>query len=294
MPTALHEAVIDMFRQRPTLIADLLSEQLGMKVPKFGSAWLASAELNDVAPTEYRADAVITLNAAKNPVLATVIEVQLQVDHQKRRSWPAYVATAYARLGCTVVLLVVCTKPAVARWSAKPVKVGEPDFVLTPLVLGPEQIPIITDTTEAVRTPELTVLSTLAHGHRKNPVPLFKALLAALNVIESKQANLYNDLVLIELPKAAAALLEELMTATSYRYPQSDFARRHYYEGEAVGEARGEARGEAKALLMVLDARGFHLSEDIRTRVTECTDTGQLGDWIRRAATADKVQDVFG
>src|SRR4051794_20943788 len=95
-----HEALIAMFRTRPALVADLLRHPLGMRLPKFQSAWLSSADLTDVAPAEYRADAMVTLNVADKPVLATVIEVQRRIDPRKRRSWPAYVATAYARLGC--------------------------------------------------------------------------------------------------------------------------------------------------------------------------------------------------
>ena len=33
--------------------------------------------------------------------------------------------------------------------------------------------------------------------------------------------------------------------------------------------------------------------DDIRTDIMTCTDTAQLEAWIRRAATADKIQDVL-
>ena len=74
---------------------------------------------------------------------------------------------------------------------------------------------------------------------------------------------------------------------------QSDFARTYYGQGLSEGEARGEARGEAKSLLMVLTARGLDVNEDIRARITSCTDTEQLATWLRRAATADSVEDVL-
>ncbi|WP_432987418.1 hypothetical protein [Dactylosporangium sp. CA-233914] len=81
------------------------------------------------------------------------------------------------------------------------------------------------------------------------------------------------------------------MTTTSHRY-QSDFARRYFNEGEASGEARGEARGEVKALLAILDARGVQIPDQIRADITKCTDLDQLGIWIRRAATANTIQDL--
>src|SRR5512142_2344033 len=119
----MHELLIEMFRDRPELAADLLAGPLGLPVPEFGQARLSAAELNDVTPTEYRADAVVTLDVADAPVFAVVVEVQLRPDKRKRRSWPAYVATLYARLGCPAMLLVICPDPAVASWSATPIVV---------------------------------------------------------------------------------------------------------------------------------------------------------------------------
>jgi hypothetical protein len=108
MPSRLHEVLIAMFRGRPKLAADLLDGALGVNVPAFHRADVSSGDLNDIAPTEYRADLVITFTTHDKPVLAVVVEAQLRADRRKRRSWPAYVATLYSRLGCPVALLVVC------------------------------------------------------------------------------------------------------------------------------------------------------------------------------------------
>ena len=74
------------------------------------------------------------------------------------------------------------------------------------------------------------------------------------------------------------------MTTTTHRY-QSDFARRYYGEGEA--------KGEAKAVLAFLDARGIEIPDPVREDIISCTDLDQLDTWIRRAATANKVQELF-
>ncbi|HET8657380.1 MAG TPA: hypothetical protein VFM55_00085 [Micromonosporaceae bacterium] len=288
MPSRLHEVLIEMFRDRPVLAADLLAGPLGVALPTFHKARLSAGELTDVLPTEYRADAVVTLNIVDTPVCAVVVEVQLRVDARKRRTWPAYVATLHARLGCPVALLVVCPDQAVAAWSATPIVVFDPGLVLRPVVLGPRQVPVVTDADTARRHPELTILSVLAHGAQPDPPAVFDALLAALDVIDRDHADLYTDLVLTALPAAARVLLEEFMTTATHRY-QSDFARRYFSQGEA----QGEARGEAKALLAILDARGVHVPDDIRADIVTCTDLAQLESWIRRAATADKIQDVL-
>jgi len=284
MPSHLHEVLIEMFRDRPALAAELLAGPLGVAVPAFQQATLSSAELTDVAPTEYRADLVVTLTAAGATVLAVVVEVQLRADARKRRTWPAYVATLYARLGCAVLLLVVCPQPAVAAWCAVPIVVGRPGLVLTPVVLGPAEVPVVTDLTVARHSPELTVLSALAHGSGPARPAVLEALLAALDKVDHDHANLYADVVLSVLPAAARDYLEALMTITTREY-QSAFARRYF--------GQGEARGAAKALLAVLDARGVAVPDEVRADITGCTDIDQLDTWIRRAATAQNVEDLF-
>jgi hypothetical protein len=159
--------------------------------------------------------------------------------------------------------------------------------VLTPVVFGPREVPLVTDVAVARERPELAVLSALVHGGRDDRSALFTAFFAALDVIDHDHANLYTDLVLTALPAAARAWLEESMGSVSFKYTyQSDFARRYFGEGEA--------KGEANALLAILDARQVPVPDDIRADIVGCTDLAQLEEWIRRAATADKIEDVLG
>lgn len=133
-------------------------------MPHFRTASLAPSELNDVAPTEYRADAVVTLENPDGTAMSVVVEVQLKADPRKRRSWPAYLGTLYARLGRPVALLVVCPQRSVAEWCAEPITIGPPGSVVTPVALGPEQLPVVTDLEVARRLPEFAVLSAIAHS----------------------------------------------------------------------------------------------------------------------------------
>ncbi|MDN5747480.1 MAG: hypothetical protein L0H64_02985 [Pseudonocardia sp.] len=293
MPSSLHEALIEIFRQRPSLAAELLDDVLGMRVPAHEQARAEPGDLNDLAPTEYRADAVVVPTAAQTttaqtPVLGVVVEVQLRRDQDKRWSWPVYLATLRARLRCPTVLLVVCVDAAVAAWCAAPVELGHPGSRLTPLVLGPHQVPVVTDPAAAVAVPELSVLSAMAHGARPDRHDVLDALLSALASIDPDRALLYSDVVLAALPTAAQRYLEALMTTGTYEY-QSEFARRH----RAQGRAEGKAEGEANAVLAVLEARGLAVSDAARARVGECTDLDQLDVWVRRAAIASSADDLF-
>jgi hypothetical protein len=159
----LHEALIELFRNRPQLAAEVLTDSLKIKLPEFTEARDESVDFTDIIPTEYRADLVILLKDGE-PVQAIVIEVQLSKDPDKRASWPVYLTTLRARFKCPACLLVVCPDADVARYCSKPIPIGHKDFVLTPLVLGPSAIPVVKDPEVAKRSPELSVLSVMAHG----------------------------------------------------------------------------------------------------------------------------------
>lgn len=285
MPSITHEGLLQPFAHRPALAAELLADPLGIKLPSWQHARLGSSDLTELVPTEYRADTVIVLSDAGRPVLTVVLEVQLRVDRRKRFSWPVYLANLRARLGCPTVLLVVSPNPVTAAWCADPIELGHPDWVLTPLVLGPDRMPVVTDPVQARRSPELAVLSALAHGGRHpQRQRVLTAFLEALRWVERDQAQIYHDVVSAVLPRAARAYLEGLMSTKTYQW-QSDFALRHI--------AQGEAQGEAKAVLTVLASRGVDVPDDTRQQIASCTDHDQLDRWIRRAATADSIDDLF-
>ncbi len=69
MPTAtvagvisnLHEVLVELFRQRPTLAPELLTGALGTRLPGYDGARVESAELTDLNSAEYRADNVVVL-----------------------------------------------------------------------------------------------------------------------------------------------------------------------------------------------------------------------------------------
>lgn len=270
------------------------------RVPKYVEARIESGDLAELVPTEYRADAVVVL-AAKDPVLAVVVEVQRGRDVLKRWSWPVYLAGLRARMRCPAALLVICSEPGIATWCSTPIELGHPGWVLRPLVVGPDAIPVITDVNQAADAPELAVLSAIAHGTDTDKTDVLDTLHAALTLIDDEQARLYADIVLAVLPEAARRHLEALMMTGTYEY-QSDFAKKFFaegraegeVEGEARGEARGEAKGEAKAIIEVLTARGIPVPEDARARILTCTDLALLGTWIRLAATTDSIDALFG
>jgi hypothetical protein len=189
MPSSLHEALIEMFRHRPSLAAEVLGGALGVDLPAYQVARLESGDLPDLTPTEYRADVVVVLTTAETPVLAVVVEVQLGRDKGKKWSWPVYLSTLRARLRCPAVLLVVCADNATAAWCAVPIELGHPGWTLSPLVLGPDRVPVVNDADEAGRAPELAVLSAMAHGADPNRTDVLRALVSALAAVDEERAT---------------------------------------------------------------------------------------------------------
>jgi hypothetical protein len=268
-----------------------------LDVPAWQVARLDSGDLPDLTPTEYRADVVVTLLSGQKAVLAVIAEIQLKPDPAKRRTWPVYLTTLHARLRCPVVLLVLSPDNSSAKWCAQPISIGHPGWDLRPLVLGPQQVPLVVDADHAVGNPELSLLSVMAHNEDPQNDKVLDSFVRALRTVEADRAKLYADLVLAVLPEAARVHLEALMSTGTYEY-QSDFARLYFSEGQAKGQEQGReqgrAEGEARSVLAVLAARGFEVTAAARERITSCTDVDQLERWVSAAVTAASVDELFG
>ena len=289
MVSMLHEALVLLFRNRPALAPELLQRALGVPLPAYTEVRLESAELTQVVPAEYRADLVVLL-VENRPVLAIIVEVQLAPDPDKRWTWPVYLPALRVRLRCPCLLFVVTVEEAVARWAAEPIALGQPGFVLTPLVLGPGAVPIVTEPSVAAEAPELAVLSAMAHGRGPEEVALgiAQAALEVVRGLDDERAKLYADLVLNRLGIAAKAALEALMLSGKYEY-QSDFAKKYV----AQGKAEGKAEGEAKAVVAVLSTRGVAVPTEVRERILACQDLAQLDRWIVRAVSVTSADELF-
>lgn len=285
MPSQEHEVLVEMFRDRPSLAAELLDGPLHTELPSYDEVRLSSAELTDVTPTEYRADAVVTLTRAGKDVHTVVVEVQRRIDVRKRWSWPIYVTTLHARLKCPVTLLVYCPVQKVARWAAEPIDFGVPLGQIRPVAFGPAQTPAVTDPEIARRVPELAVLSILAHAGKSNPLPPFTALLTAYQVMGSEWGRRYHDFILTNLSAELRRQLGEFMTAADYQIT-SEWALQHF--------AEGKAEGKAETLLVVLNGRGIKVSDKARSTIRNCIDLDQLDEWAGRVGTVERVEDLGG
>src|SRR5262249_31274763 len=159
----------------------------------------------------------------------------------------------------------------------EPITTLQPGPPFTPVVLGPERIPLVTSVPDATREPELAVLSVLAHGREARAAEVGRAALAAAARLDDERRTLYTDLALYRLGGAVRDALEIEMNLSDYEFKSEFFKRRIAEEtdkatraAEARGEARGRAAADAQAILTVLSARGIGVSDDVRARILAC------------------------
>ncbi|AGP33932.1 hypothetical protein SCE1572_05155 [Sorangium cellulosum So0157-2] len=280
---------MELFKNRPTLAAEMLHDALGQPVPAFTEARVEPSDLTEILPSDRRADAVVVLLVAeqRRPAMAVVVEVQLGVDVDKPYVWPVYVTQTRARHRCPTRLLVVTIDAAMAQWCSRPIDTGHPGLTLTPLVLGPEGVPVVTDAEQARAAPEVVVLSAMAHGRGEEGEAIGVAFLAAVAGLDEERRALYADVVLSSLNEAARRMLEAMMKS-GYQY-QSEFARSYV----AQGRQEGSIEAKAQAVLAVLETRGLEIPAEVRERVLASTDLAELDRWIRRAAVVGEARELL-
>ena len=130
-------------------------------------------------PADYHADLVLTLGD-RGPRLVVVVEVQLGRADDKRYTWPHYAIGMRTRFRCPCVVLVITPDAGVAEWAQEVIDLGGGSR-FTPVVIGPEQIPAVTDPAVAVASPDLAVLSALAHRGGAKGLDVVRAALEGVS-----------------------------------------------------------------------------------------------------------------
>jgi len=67
------------------------------------------------------------------------------------------------------------------------------------------------------------------------------------------------------------------------------------YKSYIFEEFRDEGRAQrgAEDIVLVLEARGLDVSDEVRERVTGCDDPDLLREWLTRAVTAPSAEAIF-
>jgi hypothetical protein len=293
-PSMVHEGVIALVRDNPAFAASLLRDLLHVEVPRFRAARLSEAALPELVPVEYHADAVVLFDGVAEeqtkPVLGTIFEVQLERKDRKRYTWPLYAVTARARHECPFILIVVTPDLSVARWADQPIELG--NGIFGPCVIGPQGIPKVTDREQAMREPQLAVLSVVAHGDGDvdTAVSIGHAAIDALLSLPEEQQQLYSKLIEKALSEAARkALVMEPHIEKFF----TEAHRRSYTEGKSEGLAEGLAKGKAESVLTLLQQRGLAMTDEQQRQIRSCTDLAILDRWLARVLSVASVDELL-
>ncbi len=285
-PSMVHEGVIALVRDNPAFAASLLRDLLHVEVPRFRAARLSEAALPELVPVEYHADAVVLFDGIveekTRPVLGTIFEVQLERKDRKRYTWPLYAVTARARHECPFILIVVTPDLAVARWADQPIELGNGSFA--PCVIGPQGIPQVTDREQAMREPQLAVLSVVAHGDGdvETAVSIGRTVIDAIRSLPEEQRLLYSRLIEKALSEAARKALA-----------MEPHIEKFFTEAHRQSYAQGEAKGKAESVIRILQRRGLAMTDEQQRRVASCTDLAALDQWLDRVLSVASVDELF-
>ena len=295
-----HETPIELCRRCPDLVPTLLREVFGKEVPAYSTISAEDPNVPQLAPEEYRADTAVVLSEGGVARLAVVAEVQQGRDRRKRFTWPLYTAAVHARHECTTYLIVLALNRSVAEWARQEIATFQPGCRFGPLVVGPDDLPPVTDIDEARERPLLSALAAFLHGDDEGGEAAAYAAVVALGATAGRDKGewLYH-LFRAMMSEERLIKLEELIQMNPQPYfPRTEFERTHYGRGRADGKAEGEAKGEAKGLaqglLNVLEVRGFALTDELSARIRGCTDVERLSLWSNRAKKAVSLDEIFG
>lgn len=111
------------------------------------------------------------------------VEAQERRDDRKEQSWAYCVAYLQSKYKLPVLLLVVCRDRATAKWAAGPFDCGTRGWTVQrtcPLVVGPDNLPMITDVRSAAKHPAMAAFSALTHANSPECDAILDALDQAL------------------------------------------------------------------------------------------------------------------
>lgn len=287
MVSSPHEALHRIFQKDPALLTRALERVLRVPFPEPHEFAAMNVDLTEIAPVERRVDTLMRAEADEGTYLL-VVESQGKKDEGKRRSWPYYLSYLYAKYHCEPVLIVTTQSSSTARWAAQPIHLGvrgRPSLTVRPLVLGPDNVPLIADESEVARDVTLAVFSAITHGKGRNAAAILEPLAAVLKDEDPESAMVFAELVESGLVDTQAKKFwKELMVPVNY-----------FFKNPVAVAMREEVRVEERVagILRILDRRHIEVPESVRERVSNCTDPDLLQVWWDRAIVATDAAELF-
>jgi hypothetical protein len=251
-----------------------------------------TTDATEIRPLERRLDTLLQIDTASGESYLLAVEAQSRKDPEKHSSWAYYASYLYAKYRKPPLLLVVCQDESTSRWAQTPIHVGIPQWrclTVHPLVLGPHNVPIVTDAAVAAGDIPFAVFSAITHSKNPRADKLLSALADALVKADDDTAAVYADITELGLGTTPAATLWRKLMVVPTTFFRSETAEKLRDEGRE----EGQVRNAVASLLRVLHARHFDVSDELLARIRECRDLDTLGRWLELTVTATDIDEVF-
>ncbi|MEU3730238.1 hypothetical protein AB0E81_12605 [Streptomyces sp. NPDC033538] len=300
MVSSSHEAMHRIFQDHPTLFARV-SETLGIPFPSPTGITALPNDVTETKPVDRRIDTLLRIDTESHGPFLLAVEAQKKKDPEKSASWGYYLAYLRSKYRLPPLLLVICQDRATAEWAARTDPIGFcswPSLTVRPIVVGPGNMPVISDPAEVLDDIALATLSTIVHGASPDIEGILKTMSTALQEAPDDVRDPVIEFIFQGLDKLPAADIWRKLVVVDLSFYKSSFFQE--VREEVREEARAEARAEgataraAEDVLAVLDTRGVDVPQEARARITDCDDPDVLRAWLRQAAIATSIDDVFG
>ncbi|MFF6775562.1 hypothetical protein ACFY8W_18615 [Streptomyces sp. NPDC012637] len=287
MVSSPHETMHRIFQHDPHLFSRL-SDVLGIPLPATVEAVVLTTGATGRRPVERRVDTLPRRNSTGDGSLLLAIAAQHEKDPAKPATWAYDTAYLWTTYGMPTALLVVCQDRATAEWAGQAVPAGPasmPNLTIQPIVVGPHNMPVITDPAEARADLAVATLAAIAHARDPDIGAVLRALSTALREVPENVADPIVECV-------AQGLGDRPAMETWRNLVASDLSFYTSYLSEQIRD-EGRAQGLAEAVLTVLWQRRLHVSDDARRRITACDDPEVLRHWIARAVIAYYAEEIY-
>jgi hypothetical protein len=266
----------------------------GIKLLEFGEVQERTPTL-EILGCVHRArlgipDLVLVVRGADGRTLMIwIVEAQLCWDHKKRWDWALFPAAFGAETRTQAKLAAFVPDPAL-RGRIRRTMI--PKIQPRPILMELDQIALIVDTAEACRRPQEAVFGATFHAREHEAVEQrvagIRAAFIAIQSLDSLERRSYTVLMLTIAPPAIAqrALAEarEHGELNRDRYAEISEIERTGYLFH-VGEQSGQLQVLRRALVDVLELRGFVVTPKHRTQIHACDDLEVLERWYAKART---------
>jgi hypothetical protein len=292
MVTSTHETSHRIFQDHPEVLTPAF-EALGLPAPAKAIIEALTPDATEIKPLERRVDTVLKVEPSEGDSFLIAVEAQTARTRGKGSSWSYYVAYLRAKFDLPVLLVAVCRDRPTASWAAGPFecRVGSWTTQATrPFVLGPDNVPLITDESMVAREPAMATFSAIVHSGSEDAPAMLSMVARGMRSFDKATAKYWCEWLEVGQDTPVRETWRELEKMVGTYFPgRGTLFEETYLEGKA----QGRAEDRTALILRVLEKRGIPVPEDTRDRITSCTDLDTLTLWFDRSLTATAVEDLF-